>query len=177
MITTVAFLFIVVLPLLYGIDPTGLGKVVGINGRLLSSNNVTIAQSQARDNSKSVGTIISSPLPPPTVVESSSEEAKDTVTLTIPPKQEREYRLLMERDSTLDYSWSTDGKPIYTELRGERLEKSKGEVKNFAAITDNKASGFFIVPFAGKFGWRWQNKSDHPITVLLTTKGAYKVLG
>jgi hypothetical protein len=101
-------------------------------------------------------------------------EHQDTVSLVIPPKQQLSYRLAMERDYDLEYSWNTDGKSVYAEFRGEHNDANS---KLFAKTTGNKANGFFIIPFTGRFGWHWDNKTDQAITVRLTTKGAYKVLG
>ena len=103
-------------------------------------------------------------------------EHHDTVTLVIPPKQQLSYRLTMERDYDLEYSWNTDGRPVYAELRGERHDVKGTDFKVFAKTTNNKTYGFFIIPFAGHFGWHWDNKTDQAITVRLFTKGAYKVL-
>ncbi len=103
-------------------------------------------------------------------------EHQETVTLVIPPKQQLSYRLTMERDYDLEYSWSTDGKPVYAEFRGEHTDAKDANSKLFAKMTGNKANGFFIIPFTGHFGWHWDNKTDQAITVRLTTKGAYKVL-
>jgi hypothetical protein len=104
-------------------------------------------------------------------------EHQDTVTLTIPPKQQLIYRLAMERDYDLEYSWNTNGKPVYSEFRGEHKDAKINESKNFGKTTKDKANGFFISPFAGNFGWYWDNKTDQAVTVRLTTKGEYKVIG
>ena len=104
-------------------------------------------------------------------------EHKDTVTLVIPPKQQLSYRVAMVRDYDLEYSWSRDGKPVYAEFRGEHNDAKDTNSKLFAKTASNKAHGFFIVPFTGHFGWHWDNKTGQAITVRLTTKGAYKVLG
>ena len=101
-------------------------------------------------------------------------ERQETVTLVIPPKQQLRYRLAMDRDYDLEYSWKTDGKPVYAEFRGEHKDANS---KLFAKTAGNKGHGYFIVPFTGHFGWHWDNKTDQPITVRLTTRGAYKVLG
>jgi hypothetical protein len=61
-------------------------------------------------------------------------------------------------------------------LRGERTDAKGADFKLFAKTVSNKANSFFIIPFAGHFGWHWDNKTDQAITVRLTTKGAYKVL-
>ena len=104
-------------------------------------------------------------------------EHQDTVTLVIPPKQQLSFRVAMERDYDLEYSWNTDGKPVYAEFRGEHKDAKDAYSKLFAKTVGNKAHGFFIVPFTGHFGWHWDNKTSQAITVHLTTRGAYKVLG
>lgn len=103
-------------------------------------------------------------------------ERHDTVALVIPPKQQLDYWLAMERDYALDYSWSTDGKAVYGELRGKHNDAKTTEVKVFAKTTSDKAHGFFIIPFTGHFGWHWDNKTDKAITVRFNIKGAYKIL-
>jgi hypothetical protein len=82
----------------------------------------------------------------------------------------------MDRDYDLEYSWNTDGKPVYAEFRGEHNDAKDANSKLFAKTAGNKAHGFFIVPFTGHFGWHWVNKTGQAITVRLTTRGAYKVL-
>ena len=103
-------------------------------------------------------------------------EHHDTVTLVIPPKQQLSYRLAMERDYDLEYSWNTDGKPVYAEFRGEHTDAKNSNSKLFAKTASNKAHGYFIVPFTGHFGWHWDNKTGLAITVRLTTKGVYEVM-
>ena len=103
-------------------------------------------------------------------------EHQDTVTLVIPPKQQLSYRVAMERDYDLEYSWNTDGKPVYAEFRGEHKDAKDAYSKLFAKTVGNKAHGFFIVPFTGHFGWHWDNKTGLAITVRLTTKGVYEVM-
>lgn len=103
-------------------------------------------------------------------------ERHDAVTLVIPPKQQLSYWLAMERDYDLEYSWATDGKPIYGEFQGKHSDVNTNDVKVFAKLTSDKAHALFIVPFTGHFGWHWENKTDQPITVRFTIKGAYKIL-
>ena len=88
----------------------------------------------------------------------------DPVTLVIPPKQQLSNRVAMERD----YSWNTDGKPVYSELRGERTDAKGAYFKLFAKTASKKANNFFY--FSGDFGWHWDNKNDQVNTVRLTTK-------
>jgi hypothetical protein len=103
-------------------------------------------------------------------------EQQTQVSLVIPPKQQISYRLEMARDYELNYAWNTDGKAVSAELRGKRTDAKDSEYKKFASINKDKASGLFICPFNGQFGWYWQNKTNQPVTVTLLIKGTYKVL-
>jgi hypothetical protein len=165
---TVIILFSGVLPIRYEIDPTRLAAILSrfadVKGLAKADGNVKGAESKVSQTDVS----------PANQPDSLLAEHQDTVTLVIPPKQQLTYRLAMERDYDLDYSWVSDGKPVYSELRGETKD---ADFKSFTKMTSNKAHGFFIIPFTGHFGWYWDNKSDQAITVRLTTKGVYKILG
>jgi hypothetical protein len=105
-------------------------------------------------------------------------EQQNTITLVIPPKQHLSFHIAMERDYALTYQWHTDGKPLYAEFRGERTDGREKLSRTFGdKLNTDKASGFFIVPFIGNFTWYWNNKHDKPVTVLLSMKGAYTILG
>jgi hypothetical protein len=104
-------------------------------------------------------------------------EQQNTVTLIVPPNKQLTYSIAMERDYALNYIWHTDGKPLYCEFRGERTDGKDKVFRLFKKINSDKASGLFIVPFIGNFSWYWDNKTSKPVTVLLSMKGAYKILG
>jgi hypothetical protein len=175
---TVIILFSGVLPIRYEIDPmwlaanldkAGLSAILSrfadVKGAAKIEGDVEVAEHKGSE------TVNSTTVTQADIV---LAEHQDTVTLVIPPKQQLTYRLAMERDYDLDYSWVSDGKPVYSELRGETKD---ADFKSFTKTTSNKAHGFFIVPFTGHFGWYWDNKSDQAITVRLATKGVYKILG
>ena len=175
-------LFAAVLPAEYGIDPTGLGKKMGLTMLAEQSSPIakdcsgtTQAQKHGGDeitesaaNQASASTALQADL---------ITERNDTVTIVIPPKKGLEYKFYMEKDHELNYSWGTDGKPIYFDFHGEPKGAKNGYFKSYTTATDNKSSGSLTTPFEGIHGWFWENGTDQPITIQLTTKGVYRVMG
>jgi hypothetical protein len=171
----VLILFAAVLPAEYGIDPTGLGKKMGLTVLAGQSSQIAVkgCPEVAQAQTSTVATAINANQPDADV----KTQRSDRVTIVIPPQKGLEYKFYMERDYALDYSWATDGKPIYFDFHGEPKGAKDGYFKSYATATYNKASGSLMVPFEGIHGWYWENATDRPITILLSTKGVYKVLG
>jgi hypothetical protein len=176
---TLMLVFILVLPMIYGIDPTGFGARLGLNGIPDSENQQTgiltgkdpVPQTQSPLNSS--GHTVNQAN---AVVQGQPGEHQETFTLVVPPKQNLIFKLAMEKDYELDYHWATDGKPLYAELRGQKQGAPENEVKVFGKLTESKAKGFFIAPFNGNYSLYWKNKSDQEVKVRLFAKGVYKAL-
>jgi hypothetical protein len=188
MLTAVLSTTLVLLVLFSGLLPVHLSfdaqQLAGGQPKNTGTATTSTDANQAKSNNPVVATTQPSanPAPPPDVIspipsDILKPDQQNTVTLIIPPKQNLSYHIAMERDYALKYTWHTDGKPLYSEFRGERTDGKATLFKNFSKITSNKASGLFIVPFIGNFSWYWDNKTDKPITVLLSMKGAYTILG
>ena len=178
-LVTIVLVFTLILPSAYGIDPLGWGAKLGIaphqaQTRISTVLNVSRPASASahitKPNTNAQAVASPSQIDDPLAVR------LDTVALTIPPKQSLDYRLAMERDYELDYTWTANGKTVSSELRGEPKD-GKTPSKTFAKLTSTSGKGFFIIPFNGQFGWHWQNKTDQPVTIRLTFKGTYQVIG
>jgi hypothetical protein len=177
MMATFALVFFLVLPGIYGIDPSGIGGKLGLNGvssqKSVDTGNDIAVQTQDSQNSsdqtyKGAGAQGQS--------EELPGEHQETFALTVPPKQILLFKFAMARDYELDYRWATDGKPLYAELRGKKETVRDDEFKVFGKLKESKAKGFFIAPFSGNYSLYWDNKSDQAVKVRLTAKGVYKVL-
>ncbi|MEQ1557589.1 MAG: hypothetical protein ABL933_01445 [Methyloglobulus sp.] len=177
---TALLLLAYVLPAYYGIDPVGWGAKLGIIGRATPLGTVVVTHTApspsqpAAQIANPVNTAASAAVPQ---IDDPLAVRQDTVELTIPARQSLDYRLAMERDYDLDYHWAAKGGKLTTELRGE---SDDGNVpsKTFAALKNSDTGkGFFIIPFNGKFGWHWQNKTDQTVTLRLHTKGHYQIVG
>jgi hypothetical protein len=145
LVFAIAVLVIVILPAEYNIDPTGIGKKLG----LTVFNDVN-----AKTTKK-------------------SERAAETMTIIVPAGRGVEYKFTMEQYQKLNYEWTTDGTPLYFDLHGEPTGDTSGYFESYAIATAHNMKGSFTTPFAGSHGWYWKNTTNSPITVKLTVKGEY----
>jgi hypothetical protein len=177
-VLTSILLYAWVLPRFFDSDPIGWAAKLG--GSAAAQTDAALVSHDFKTALPAVDRAVAQANPTPPVAVTPADdplaERQDTVALTIPSKQSLDYRLAMERDYDLDYTWTANGKTIYAELRGEATD-SKTPSLTFAKLTSTSGKGFFIIPFNGQFGWHWQNKTDQPITIRLHTKGTYQVVG
>ena len=102
---------------------------------------------------------------------------KDTVTITIAPREDLEYKFFVEKGATLEYSWKTDGGLLFYDFHGEPDGDMTGYFKSYKKTTENASSGTLSAPFAGSHGWYWKNNGAEAVKVTLQTRGEYRVLG
>ena len=157
---------IAVLPAEFNIDPTGLGEKMGLT-----------VLSQTDDNAMK-STVISCPetagITPKTT---DTSKWKDTVVITVPANKGLEYKFYIVKDEKLEFIWNTDGEALYFDFHGEPEGDKTGYFKSFKESTQNESSGTLSIPFTGSHGWYWQNKTNKPVTIILKTRGNYKIIG
>jgi len=100
----------------------------------------------------------------------------DTIAVTIPARNGREYKFYLEQGATLEYTWQTPGTPLYYDFHGEPEGDTSGYFESFEESTANQASGSLTSTFAGSHGWYWQNSTSLPVEVILNVRGAYRRL-
>lgn len=146
----------IVLPVEYGVDPTGVGKALGLT---VLSNQEAIADSEQKNNEKVAGV------------------QKDQATILVPANSGVEYKFQMKQYANLSYEWTSNGEPIYFDFHGEPKGDTSGYFESYTIATAAKVQGSMTVPFEGVHGWYWKNTSDEEIVVTLKTEGLYEVIG
>ncbi|ACA86945.1 hypothetical protein [Shewanella woodyi] len=178
-------LLIAILPAEYNIDPTGLGKSLGLTQ--LSQNGL-LESEKVSGSSDPKATLPVSETGFQAVADAPSLEQiaqrrqtpgvrSDLVNIDIPAGKGLEYKLLMDAHTHLEYEWSTDGEPLYFDFHGEPKGDKTGYFESFSITTSDKMKGSLTTPFAGSHGWYWKNQTDSVITVTLSTKGDYQIKG
>lgn len=147
----IAALVLFILPAEYNIDPTGIGKKLG-----LTVFNEEVQQTQT--------------LTP-------KEGQRDSVILNIPAGKGIEYKLAMNKYGKTTYEWTTDSGSLYVDLHGEPAGDTTGYFESYTIATVDTMKGSFTAPFEGSHGWYWKNKSDHDIQVQLIFNGEYIIEG
>ena len=173
-IGAVVILVTVYLPAEFAIDPTGLGRVIGLTE--MGEIKHELAEEAARDaethgdQSSSVidaffGTFIGS---------AQAQEAwRDEVTFTLAPGATAEIKLVMEAGMTATYAWTANGGRINFDLHahgeGQSIDYARGR-------GETAGEGSIDAPFAGEHGWFWRNRDSSEITVTLQLRGDYTEL-
>jgi hypothetical protein len=156
-----AIIFIIaILPAEFGVDPTGLGKVMGLT-QLAGQAQPTEAQPVQASTSKQT-----------------HPDQEDSVDITIPAGEGLEYKFYLVSGDTMRYGWSTKGdEELFFDFHGEPQGDTTGYFESYTVSTVNTIRGSFTASFAGSHGWYWENKSYRDIVVTLNTEGSYKIIG
>lgn len=101
---------------------------------------------------------------------------KDSITVTIPARGDKEYKLRLAKGSTFEYSWQTDGESLFFDFHGEPAGDTTGFFQSFEKNTDSQSRGSLTASFDGTHGWYWKNSTRAPVTVSLKTKGDYQLV-
>ena len=163
----------VYLPAEYGIDPTGVGNVLGLTE--MGEIKQQLAREAAEDELIHGGGDQSSSLVDDIfglfVGTAYAQQAwTDTITFTLAPDAATEVKLVMAAGDVAEYSWVVEGGRINFDLHahgdGESIDYDRGR-----GATDG--AGSIEAPFPGEHGWFWRNRDDSDVTVTLQLRGAY----
>lgn len=101
----------------------------------------------------------------------------DSLTFTLEPGKEFEYKLGMAEGESVEYAWSTGGPSLYYDFHGDRDGDASGGFTRHKAGTSSADQGTLKAPFTGRHGWFWRNEGNEPATVTLETRGTYVIIG
>lgn len=165
-----------VLPAEHGIDPTGIGKLLGLTA--LSNQKDVVTKSKG---SSEVSAAVTTPVVSSAGTTSSKQAPlyrADTRQITLQPGEGLEFKTRLEKGAALIYSWKTQqGEKIDHEFHGEPLQAKADEYESYILEKQvSESSGALIAPFAGTHGWYWNNKNKTPVTVTLNASGFYAEL-
>ncbi|HEX8655285.1 MAG TPA: hypothetical protein VF693_08705 [Allosphingosinicella sp.] len=166
-----------ILPAEYGVDPTGIGRVLGLTpmGEMKrdaaaapEAEAAPAAEGAATDN----GDILLDEEPASTAQAAGGSVGR--VQLTLAPGQGEEVKATMNAGDEFSYEWSTGGPVIRFELHGEPIPAQGDEFTSFEKGSSAGAKGKFRAPFNGTHGWYWLNNTDAPVTVTVSATGAFQ---
>lgn len=103
-------------------------------------------------------------------------DKKDIISITIPAKGEKEYKLQLAKGASFEHTWKTDKGELFFDFHGEPKGDTTGYFKTFEKGTKSSAGSSLTTEFAGTHGWYWRNSHAFPIVVTLNVSGEYKRL-
>jgi len=175
-IAAIVILFTVVLPAEYGIDPTGVGKLL----RLTEMGQVKqqLAEEAAADAAGLLTTdidnvtekAVNATIADTTVT---SGQWRDEIPFTLTPGEGTEIKLKMSEGDKANYSWAVTGGEVNFDTHGDALGKSISYEKGRGVASDE---GVLEAAFTGNHGWFWRNRGDSDVQVVLRTRGDYSTI-
>jgi hypothetical protein len=190
-VTAAVLLVTVVMPADYGIDPTGIGRVLNLTqmGEIkkeLAAEAAADAMAQAAggvtapastepaaqpDSAAPVAAAAPAPAP---VTAAKAETVKvqwrDETQVTLKPGEGIEIKLSMNEGAKALYAWTVQGGAVNFDTHGDGLGRSISYEKGRGVAADE---GELVAAFKGKHGWFWRNRGDAAVTLLLQTSGDY----
>jgi len=172
-------LIIAVLPAEYGIDPTGVGKLLGL------SQMGEIKTSLAKEAASSTPIPIPAPLKkttgtipePENVIADKTTQAiattkSDTISFTLRPDEATEMKLRMKKGALVNFVWQTDGGKANYDTHADS-KKLNINYHNYDKGSTDYSEGVLEAAFDGKHGWFWRNRSGKTMTITLEVHGDY----
>jgi hypothetical protein len=177
-VSAVVLLYTVVLPAEYGVDPTGIGKTLGltemgeIKTRLVKEaaedaaatpNAPPAAANPAVSSATNAPTALAAPV-------ANGPNWRDEMSFTLTPGQGTEIKLKMKEGEKALYAWSVQGGVVNFDTHGDGAGRYISYEKGRGVASDD---GELIAAFTGNHGWFWRNRGQADVTVVLKTGGDY----
>lgn len=182
----VAILVTIVLPSEYAIDPTGIGRALGLAE--MGEIKAQLAEEAERDRATSQQSGTPAALPSPdqrsslinrifaefvigsAAAQTAAAARSDEMTITLKPGEGSEVKLIMRQGAKVNFTWTVSGGVVNFDLHGDgggqqtSYEKGRGVPG---------AEGVLEAAFDGNHGWFWRNRGRADVTVTLRTNGDY----
>lgn len=190
-IVAAILLITAVLPAEYGIDPTGIGRVLWLTemgevkmrlaAEATADANATstpqvvpVAPLATASNTvvvASSATLASAAVETAPKKDESGSPWRDETSLKLAPGQGAEIKLKMKSGEKARYAWSVDGGVVNHDTHGEGLGRSV----SYAKGRDMPGhQGELIAAFTGEHGWFWRNRGQSDVKLVLKTGGVYQ---
>lgn len=189
-----------VLPGEYGIDPTGVGKLLGL--KEMGEIKASLAEEAAADdaaasdacssdastakvealgdneqssNSNDFG-ILGWFLPVAHAQETAPKKAmpkaanSGTMTVTLKPNKAAEIKVTMKKGATVSYDWKSNAGKANFDVHGD---SKKIKYHRYSKGSVKQKKGKITAAFDGSHGWFWRNRSGKTLTITLNVSGDY----
>lgn len=185
-VAAIVLLVAVVLPAEYGVDPTGIGRVLRmtemgeIKQQLAAEAAADAAAAPAApaqaDGATGMATANAAqpstpaPAPAPVAAEAPKIQWRDEMPVTLTPGEGTEIKLKMAQGAKVQYSWVVEGGQVNFDTHGDAPGKSISYEKGRGVAADE---GILEAAFTGNHGWYWRNRGNANVKLILRTRGDY----
>ena len=190
-ITAAVLLVTVVMPADYGIDPTGIGRVLKLTqmgeikqqlaadaaadaaGPAAANPSAAAVVAQATAVQPAVKGVPVEPVATPIQAPQSQLQWRDETPFTLKPGEGTEIKLKMVEGGKAQYAWEVKGGTVNFDTHGDATLKSISYEKGRGVASKE---GVLVAAFTGNHGWFWRNRGQSDVQVILKTRGDYSEL-
>jgi len=190
------------MPAEYAIDPTGVGRMLGLTQ--MGEIKEQLAEEAAADRAAAQAMQTVEPVAPTPVVAATVAPApvatkpavvaqpavaaaapmpvakpapavkSDEISFTLVPGQGAEVKLEMKEGTLVSYEWSANGGKLNYDTHGDPYNPPKGFYHGYGKGRFQPGdSGTLEAAFDGKHGWFWRNRTKKDVVLTLKTEGDY----
>lgn len=199
LVAAIVILVTIVLPSEFAIDPTGVGRLLKLTE--MGEIKTQLAAEAEADRAKDRKTLLEQPQnqPPatgqrsglldklltefligpaaasdrPNIIAQAQATRTDETVITLKPTQGTEYKMELPRGAQVEFTWNVEGGVVNYDMHGSPKDGGKEQsYKAARGVSGDK--GVMTTGFDGTHGWFFRNRGSAPVTIKLTTKGAYK---
>ena len=192
-VVALVLLVTVVMPAEYAMDPTGVGRLLGLTE--MGEIKQQLAEEAAADEAAQLAAVpavteerapepaapmqqvASTPEPQiepataaPTPAAAAEPEWTDEVRFVLTPGEGTEFKLTMEEGAVASFHWVSEGGPVNFDTHGDGSGQSISYEKGRGVAEDE---GELTAAFTGNHGWFFRNRNNGDVTMVLRTRGNY----
>lgn len=178
-IGAVAVLFTIILPAEYGIDPTRLGRVLGLT-EMGEIKRDLAEEAENDEHGRSRGEAEWNPvswLLGGFIASAHAEDSDDTwtdeISFTLAPGEGLDLKLVMVKGAVAEYRWVAEGGRINFDLHAHGKGSSTTYLKGRGEVS---GEGSITAAFNGEHGWFWRNRDSQDVTITMQLRGDYSAL-
>lgn len=187
LVTAGILLITVILPSEYAIDPTGVGRMLGLTqmGEIKEqlAEEAALDAQRAASVTPSIETVAevdqTEAAAEPTEADAAASvetdepvsEWTDEVSLQLNPGEAAEIKLVMQSGAIIEFEWVAEPGHLNSALHGDGTAGEAITYRNGRAEASH--SDNLTASFDGTHGWFWRNRSDEVVTMTLRVRGDY----
>ena len=190
LIVAIAILLTIVLPAEYAIDPTGIGRTLGLNE--MGEVKAQLAEEAAADAAMEMALAMqmARAVAPQDTLNSEADAQpalsvaqpaelpltkdhvvwRDEMRVVLQPGQGTEVKLSMKAGEQAQFSWFAEGGVVNFDTHGNGVGQSISYEKGRGVAADE---GVIEAAFDGSHGWFWRNRDTVEVTVVVRARGQY----
>ena len=185
----VVILTTIVLPAEYAIDPTGIGKAIGLAemGEIKTQLAAEAEADRVKDEAQPAPTapaapdqrsgILGSVFAELFVGSARAQEAtpkSEETKVTLKPGEGAEVKLDMKKSAKANFSWVVEGGVVNFDMHADGAGQQSTSYEKGRAVPSQ--TGVLEAAFDGKHGWFWRNRGKADVTVTLKVNGDFSAM-